>query len=101
MKGVLKEFTDFVHANTNDEGLVMQEVPAEGLTTEEMMGYYECSDFPFNFNFVVKLLPFRLSGKRRVKVIGFLRPNFQDITSKIKLLNGLKICRRVKLPIGS
>ena len=65
MKGVLKELTDFVHANTNDEGLVMQEVPAEGLNTEEMMGYYECADFPFNFNFIVKLLPFRLSGKRK------------------------------------
>ena len=43
----------------------MQEVPAEGLDTEEMMGYYECADFPFNFNFIVKLLPFRLSGKRK------------------------------------
>ena len=34
-------------------------------------------------------------------VFEFLQPNLlQDITSKIKLLNGLKICQRVKLPIG-
>ena len=78
MKGVLKEFTDLVHANTNDEGLVMQEVPAEGLTTEEMMGYYECSDFPFNFNFIVKLLPFRLSGKEsRHTVTDFMEPIYR------------------------
>ena len=34
----------------------------EDLTTEDMMSFYECSDFAFNFNLIVKLKPDNLTG---------------------------------------
>ena len=62
VKEVLAEFTEDVHANTNDEGVVMLEALSEDLTTEDMMSFYACSDFPFNFNLIVNLKPEELSG---------------------------------------
>ena len=34
----------------------------EDLTTEDMMSFYECSDFAFNFNLIVKLKSDNLTG---------------------------------------
>ena len=62
VKEVLAEFTEDVHVNTNDEGVVMLEALSEDLTTEDMMSFYACSDFPFNFNLIVNLKPEELSG---------------------------------------
>ena len=55
IQDVLAEFTVDVHANTNDEGVVMLEALSEDLTTQDMMSFYACSDFPFNFNLIVNL----------------------------------------------
>ena len=38
--------------------------PGEDLTTEDMMSFYNCSDFAFNFNLIVKLKPEELSGDK-------------------------------------
>jgi len=62
VKDVLAEFTVDVHANTNDEGVVMLEALSEDLTTQDMMSFYACSDFPFNFNLIVNLKTEDLSG---------------------------------------
>ena len=59
---VLAEFTESVRENTNGEGFVMVEALSEDLTTENMMTFYNCSDFAFNFNMIVKLKPDELSG---------------------------------------
>jgi len=59
---VLSEFTESVRENTNGEGFVMVEALSEDLTTENMMAFYNCSDFAFNFNMIVKLKPESLSG---------------------------------------
>jgi len=40
----------------------MVEALSEDLTTEDMMTFYNCSDFAFNFNMIVKLKPESLSG---------------------------------------
>ena len=63
VKEVLADFTDDVHINTDDEGVVMLEALSEDLTTEDMMGFYSCSDFPFNFNLIVNLKSENFSGK--------------------------------------
>ena len=60
---VLAEFTESVKENTNGEGFVMVEALSEDLTTEDMMTFYNCSDFAFNFNMIVKLKPEELSGE--------------------------------------
>ena len=62
IQDVLAEFTVDVHANTNDEGVVMLEALSEDLTTQDMMSFYACSDFPFNFNLIVNLKTEDLSG---------------------------------------
>ena len=62
VKTVLGEFTVDVHANTLDEGVVMLEALSEDLTTDDMMSFYSCSDFPFNFNLIVNLKPEDLNG---------------------------------------
>ena len=68
VKMVLAEFTEDVHFNTNDEGVVMLEALSEDLTTDDMMSFYACSDFPFNFNLIVNLKPEELSGKYKSKL---------------------------------
>merc|ERR1719334_555206 len=60
---VLAEFTESVRENTKGEGFVMVEALSEDLTTEDMMSFYECADFAFNFNMIVKLKPEDLSGE--------------------------------------
>ena len=45
----------------------------EDLTTEDMMSFYECSDFAFNFNLIVKLKSDNLTGD-----------NIKDAVSKKK-----------------
>ena len=55
VREVLGEFTELVHDMTEEEGVVMLEVPREMLPTSSLMKYYECSDFPFNFGFIVDL----------------------------------------------
>ena len=68
VKMVLAEFTEDVHFNTNDEGVVMLEALSEDLTTDDMMSFYACSDFPFNFNLIVNLKPEELSGRYKSKL---------------------------------
>ena len=71
VKTVLAEFTELVHSATGGEGAVMlgrirsnsravlimfdPEAPREMMPTDAMMKFYNCSDFPFNFNFIVDL----------------------------------------------
>ena len=68
---MLAEFTELVHSATGGEGAVMlgrirsnsravlimfdPEAPREMMPTDAMMKFYNCSDFPFNFNFIVDL----------------------------------------------
>merc|ERR1711970_375636 len=59
---VLANFTESVRDNTKGDGFVMVEALSEDLTTEDMMTFYSCSDFAFNFNMIVKLQPENLSG---------------------------------------
>ena len=67
VKTVLADFTEAVHLNTLGEGVVMLEALSEDLTTEDMMGFYSCSDFPFNFNLIVNLPAEDLSGKLKLQ----------------------------------
>jgi len=62
VKEVLKNFTLFVREETGGDGFVMVEALSEDLTTEDMMSFYECSDFAFNFNLIVKLKSDNLTG---------------------------------------
>jgi len=55
VREVLAEFTQLVHEQTDNEGVVMLEVPREMIVTSSLMKYYNCSDFPFNFGFIVDL----------------------------------------------
>ena len=48
----------------------------EDLTTEDMMSFYECSDFAFNFNLIVKLKSDNLTGD-----------NIKDAVSKKEKFN--------------
>ena len=67
---VLAEFTNIVHAITSQQGLVMVEALSEDLTTEDMMSFYNCSDFPFNFNLIVNLKADQLSGESLHREVG-------------------------------
>ena len=62
VKDVLREFTEFVKEETREDGIVMVEALSEDLTTEDMMSFYNCSDFAFNFNLIVKLKSGSLTG---------------------------------------
>ena len=42
----------------------------EDLTTEDMMSFYNCSDFAFNFNLIVKLKPETLTGDNIRAAVG-------------------------------
>jgi hypothetical protein len=55
VKDVLKNLTDFIHAESGGEAFVMVEALNPDLSTQDMMAYYDCADFPFNFNFIVHL----------------------------------------------
>jgi hypothetical protein len=55
VKEVLRNLTEYIHAESNGEALVMVEALNPDLTTADMMAFYNCSDFPFNFNFIVHL----------------------------------------------
>merc|ERR1711970_536264 len=55
---VLAQFTESVRDNTKGDGFVMVEALSEDLTTEDMMTFYDCSDFAFNFNLILKIEPF-------------------------------------------
>ena len=68
VKAVLADFTESVHLNTLGEGVVMLEALSEDLTTEDMMAFYSCSDFPFNFNLIVNLPAEDLSGKLKLQI---------------------------------
>ena len=68
VKTVLADFTEAVHLNTLGEGVVMLEALSEDLTTEDMMAFYSCSDFPFNFNLIVNLPAEDLSGKLKLQI---------------------------------
>jgi len=62
VKDVLSNFTIFVRGETDGDGFVMVEALSEDLTTEDMMSFYGCSDFAFNFNLIVKLKMDDLTG---------------------------------------
>ena len=68
VKAVLADFTEAVHLTTLGEGVVMLEALSEDLTTEDMMAFYSCSDFPFNFNLIVNLPAEDLSGKLKLQI---------------------------------
>jgi hypothetical protein len=55
VKDVLKNLTDFIHEESGGEAFVMVEALNPDLTIEDMMAFYNCSDFAFNFNFIVHL----------------------------------------------
>ena len=42
----------------------------EDLTTEDMMSFYNCSDFAFNFNLIVKLKPETVTGDNIRAAVG-------------------------------
>ena len=88
VKEVLGSFTDMIHDLTDDQGVVMlgrveqvcmndklnqflSEVPREMLPTISLMKYYNCSDFPFNFGFIVDLtiltMVDKLTGLENIK----------------------------------
>jgi hypothetical protein len=60
---VLKDLTDYIHNESNGEAFVMVEALNPDLTTADMMAFYNCSDFPFNFNFIVHLASDGLTAK--------------------------------------
>ena len=64
MREVLAGFTELVHNITAGQGFVMVEALSEDLSIEDMMLFYNCSDFPFNFNLIldVEAGPDGLSG---------------------------------------
>ena len=52
---MLKTLTDYIHQESSGEAFVMVEALSEDLTIADMMAFYNCSDFAFNFNFIVHL----------------------------------------------
>ena len=55
VKDVLKTLTEYIHQESRGEAFVMVEALSEDLTIADMMAFYNCSDFAFNFNFIVHL----------------------------------------------
>ena len=50
----------------SQEQAFISEALSEDLTTEDMMSFYNCSDFPFNFNLIVNLKAADLSGEDKL-----------------------------------
>ena len=94
-----------IHCHYHPHIIIIIFLKGEDLTTEDMMSFYECSDFAFNFNLIVKLKSDNLTGdnikdavskkekgKNRQKIINLSvrqhhGDNFKDATSKKDKLN--------------